>query len=73
MTATRRLSATLPPDLIGYSRLMNEDEAGGARSGVKAGNFLRETKIDVILPQFAGPNPCPTAAWRGGREERMRL
>jgi len=32
MTATRRLSAILAVDVVGYSRLMGEDEAGTARA-----------------------------------------
>ena len=31
MTATRRLAAILAVDVVGYSRLMFEDEAGRAR------------------------------------------
>jgi class 3 adenylate cyclase len=31
MTATRRLAAILAVDVVGYSRLMGEDEAGTAR------------------------------------------
>jgi hypothetical protein len=30
MTATRRLAAILAADVVGYSRLMGEDEAGTA-------------------------------------------
>ncbi len=32
MTATRRLAAIMAIDIVGYSRLMGEDEAGTARS-----------------------------------------
>ncbi len=32
MTASRRLAAILVADLVGYSRLMGEDEAGTARA-----------------------------------------
>src|ERR1700687_3279905 len=32
MTATRRLAAILAADIVGYSRLMGEDEAGTARA-----------------------------------------
>ena len=32
MTATRRLAAIMAIDVVGYSRLMGEDEAGTARS-----------------------------------------
>ena len=31
MTAARRLAAILAVDVVGYSRLMGEDEAGTAR------------------------------------------
>jgi adenylate cyclase len=31
MTAARRLAAILAADIVGYSRLMGEDEAGTAR------------------------------------------
>ncbi len=31
MTAARRLAAILTADVVGYSRLMGEDEAGTAR------------------------------------------
>ena len=32
MTATRRLAAIMAADVVGYSRLMGEDEAGTARA-----------------------------------------
>jgi hypothetical protein len=32
MTAARRLAAILAADIVGYSRLMGEDEAGTART-----------------------------------------
>jgi class 3 adenylate cyclase len=32
MTATRRLAAIMALDVVGYSRLMGEDEAGTARA-----------------------------------------
>jgi class 3 adenylate cyclase len=32
MTAARRLAAILAVDVVGYSRLMGEDEAGTARA-----------------------------------------
>ena len=32
MTAARRLAAILAADIVGYSRLMGEDEAGTARA-----------------------------------------
>ena len=36
MTATRRLAAILAADVVGYSRLMGEDEAGTARACARA-------------------------------------
>ena len=35
MTAARRLAAILAADVVGYSRLMGEDEAGTARVEVR--------------------------------------
>ena len=35
MTAARRLAAILAADVVGYSRLMGEDKAGGASRGVQ--------------------------------------
>ena len=32
MTAARRLAAILAADIVGYSRLMGEDEAGTAKA-----------------------------------------
>ena len=32
MTATRRLAAIMAVDVVGYSRVMGEDEAGTARA-----------------------------------------
>jgi adenylate cyclase len=44
MTAARRLAAILAVDVVGYSRLMGEDEAGTRKN-------LRVTRrIDRILP-----------------------
>src|SRR5271156_2432645 len=38
MNATRRLAAILAVDVVGYSRLMGEDEAGTASVGATCGN-----------------------------------
>ena len=46
MTAARRLAAILVADVVGYSRLMGEDEAGTARA-------VREHR-DAALPIVAG-------------------
>jgi hypothetical protein len=35
MTAARRLAAILAADVVGYSRLMGEDEAGTAKGGAR--------------------------------------
>jgi hypothetical protein len=37
MTATRRLAAILAADVVGYSRLLGEDSACGARNDVLCG------------------------------------
>jgi TolB-like protein len=49
MTATRRLAAILAADVVGYSRLMGEDEAGTARA-------LREhrTAADPLIAEHGG-------------------
>ena len=39
MTAARRLAAILAADVVGYSRLMGEDEAGTARAVEANRNF----------------------------------
>jgi TolB-like protein/class 3 adenylate cyclase len=46
MTATRRLAAIMAIDVVGYSRLMGEDEAGTARS-------IREHR-DAVRPIVTG-------------------
>jgi hypothetical protein len=35
VTTTQRLAAIFAVDLVGYSRLMGEDKAGGASRGVQ--------------------------------------
>jgi class 3 adenylate cyclase len=45
MTATRRLAAILAVDVVGYSRLMGEDEAGTA----KAAREHREAAHPITL------------------------
>ncbi len=44
----RRLAAILSADVVGYSRLMEADEAGTLEA-IKA---LRNDLIDLSLPQF---------------------
>ena len=43
MTAARRLAAILAADVVGYSRLMGEDEAGTARA-VRAARGARYSR-----------------------------
>ena len=55
MTAARRLAAILAADVVGYSRLMGEDEAGTARA-VRGGRFPpflndRSTSIPAVAWQ----------------------
>jgi adenylate cyclase len=49
MTATRRLAAILAADVVGYSRLMGQDEAGTARA-------LREHRVaaDPLVAEHGG-------------------
>ena len=49
MTAVRRLAAILSADVVGYSRLMGEDEAGTARA-------LREHRAaaDPLIAEHGG-------------------
>jgi class 3 adenylate cyclase len=49
MTATRRLAAILAADVVGYSRLMGEDEAGPAQA-------LREhhAAADPLIAEHGG-------------------
>ncbi len=49
MTAARRLAAILAADVVGYSRLMGEDEAGTAR-------LVRERREEAtpIVRSFEG-------------------
>ncbi len=49
MTAARRLAAILAADVVGYSRLMGEDEAGrrGRPSGARWPARKRSTRMPV--------------------------
>ena len=49
MTATRRLAAILAADVVGYSRLMGEDEAGGADRGEKRAISCAKPKSVLYL------------------------
>ena len=53
MTATRRLAAIMAVDVVGYSRLMGEDEAGTASA-------VREHR-DAVRPVNAGAPHIPLA------------
>ena len=50
MTAARRLAAILAADVVGYSRLMGEDEAGTAR----AVRERREAATPIVRRSAAG-------------------
>ena len=52
MTAARRLAAILAVDVVGYSRLMGEDEAGTARP----------TRMRARWTRRRPPWPKPAAA-----------
>ena len=41
MTVTRRLAAIMAVDVVGYSRLMGEDEAGTVRAGARTSRGAR--------------------------------
>ena len=53
MTAARRLAAIIAADVVGYSRLMGEDEAGTAR----AVSERREAARRNILRSRSGSSP----------------
>ena len=69
MTAARRLAAILAADVVGYSRLMGQDEAGTAkavREGHEAstptvaghgGRIVKTTGDGVLPPSVGGPTP----------------
>ena len=50
MTAARRLAAILAADVVGYSRLMGEDEAGTAQ----AVREHREAAMPIVGARWAG-------------------
>ena len=49
MTAARRLAAILAADVVGYSRLMGEDEAGTAQAVPRAAPIV--FKVNDRFPQ----------------------
>ena len=84
MTATRRLAAILAADVVGYSRLMGEDEAGTAK-GVRErreaaapivaahGGRVFKTMGDGMLIEFASvvaAVECALAMQKAGRAQR---
>jgi class 3 adenylate cyclase len=46
MAETRKLAAIMAVDVVGYSRLMGEDEAGTARAAAKI------SRSDYVLPHL---------------------
>ena len=79
MTAARRLAAILAADVVGYSRMMGEDEAGTAKSVresreaadrviVADGGRMFKTMGDGFLVEF----PSLVAAAGDARELRRR-
>ena len=78
MTATRRLSVTLAPDVIGYSRLMGENGGGRCEERRESRQFL--SAISCAKPKWMlyfhnSPDRTRARRPRGeeGEEERMRL
>ena len=59
MTADRRLAAILAVDVVGYSRLMGEDEAGTARP--RHASKMDEAK--AALAEARRRNPELTVKW----------
>jgi class 3 adenylate cyclase len=51
MTAARRLGAILAVDVVGYSRLMGEDEAGTARVHREAARAITFNATDRFPPK----------------------
>ena len=58
MTATRRLAAILAADVVGYSRLMGEDEAGTAQ----AVRERREAATPIVAATAAASSRRPATA-----------
>jgi class 3 adenylate cyclase len=48
MTPSRRLAAILAADVVGYSRLMGEDEAGTAKARAQAVRDLRDAATPIV-------------------------
>ena len=54
MTAARRLAAILAVDVVGYSRLMGEDEAGTARPTRKRARWMRRPAASIPQSRSSG-------------------
>ena len=52
MTTTRRLAAILVADVVGYSRLMEADEAGTLEA-------LKERRKGIVEPTLTQPGEAP--------------
>jgi hypothetical protein len=66
VTATRRLAAVHAVDIVGYSRLMDEDERGSSlislKSGIFSCSYLHEWNADEAWVQRQhrfGPSRTP--------------
>jgi hypothetical protein len=57
MTATRRPSAILAVDVVGYSRPMGEDEAGTARAVSEHRERHVRYTVDSALSTVRNPSP----------------
>ena len=69
MAETRKLAAILAADVVGYSRLIGEDEAGTARAGITENlttELSRIRKSFVIARNFSRP-----AALAAGHQNRL--
>jgi hypothetical protein len=62
MNAARRLATILAPDVIGYSRLMGEDEAAGTRSAVQR-QFLARNQNRLYSFSIRRIEPAPAGRW----------
>jgi hypothetical protein len=60
MTAARRLAAILAANVVGYSRLMGEDEADGAvgRRAARGGVAAPEARLKPGRRSFSRRRPC---------------
>ena len=62
MTAARRLAAILAADIVGYSRLMGEDEAGRARAVSEHRDGSSENRANGSFPPRHSSAP---GGWNG--------